>query len=125
MLKWQIIFFLFKTKLLILGLDVACFADYRLKYYKKTVQLSSPLNIKLKRIVDMPLLKRIVEQCNFTYMGQIFKTMYSLFFAFVKFCSSFYSTVFPLKHLARRDLIFRPEKVVILLKSSKAMPTHI
>ena len=37
-----------KTKFLILGLDVACFADSRLNYYQKAVQLQSPFNIKIK-----------------------------------------------------------------------------
>ena len=57
-----------KTKFLILGLDVACFSDH-LKYYQKAVQMHSPLNVKFKSIIDIPLLKRIVDQCDFTYMG--------------------------------------------------------
>ena len=67
-----------KRKFLILGLDVACFSDHRLKYYQKAVQIHSPVNVKLNSIIDMPLLKKIVEQCDFTYMGQIFKTLYLL-----------------------------------------------
>ena len=69
-----------KTKFLILGLDVACFSDYHLRYYQKAVQMSSPLNLKLKSTIDIPLLKRIVEQYAFTYMGQVFKALYLLSF---------------------------------------------
>ena len=72
-----------KTKFLILGLDVACFSDYRLRYYQKTVHMSSPLNVKLKRKIDIPLLKRIVQHSDFTYMGQVFKALY--LFSFYSF----------------------------------------
>ena len=83
-----------KTKFLIMGLDVACFNDCRLKYYQKAVQLQSPLNVKLNKIIDISLLKSIVKCCDLTYMGQIFKAVYltSFFFIFkiVKSGSSFY-----------------------------------
>ena len=68
-----------KTKFLIMGLDVACFNDCRLKYYQKAVQLHSPLTVKHNKIIDIPLLKSIV-QCCFMYMGQIFKAVYLLNF---------------------------------------------
>ena len=49
-----------KTMFLIMGLDVACFNDCRLKYYQKAMQLHSPLTVKLNKIIDIPLLKSIV-----------------------------------------------------------------
>ena len=78
----------FKTKFLILGLDVACSSDHRLKYYQKAVQMHAPLNVNLKSIIDIPLLKKIVDQCDFTYMGQIFKPLYLLsFYSFLRLSS--------------------------------------
>ena len=62
-----------KTTFLLHGLDVACFADARLKYYEKSIQIHAPLSVKLKKIIDIPLLKDIVDQCDYTYMGQISK----------------------------------------------------
>ena len=56
-----------KTKFLIFALDVACFSDYRLRYYQKAVQMHSPLNVKLKSIIDISLLKRIVHQCDYVH----------------------------------------------------------
>ena len=114
-----------KTTFLLHGLDVACFADARLKYYQKSIQIHAPLSVKLKKVIDIPLLKSIVDQCDYTYMGQIFKCVYLL-----SFYSFFYMSNLvphsiqefsPLKHLARGDLIFKSNKVVLLLKWSKTM----
>ena len=38
-----------KTKLLILGLDVAGFADVHLKSYQQAVQMHAPLTVNLKK----------------------------------------------------------------------------
>ena len=90
--------------------------------------MHSQLNVKLKSIIDIPLLKRIVELCDFTYVAQIFKALYLL---------SFYSSMrlsdlvphteaqfSPLKHLARSDVILRPEKLILILKRLKTMQTN-
>ena len=70
-----------KSKFIIFGLDVACFSDHRLKYYQKAVQLHAPFHVKLNKIIDVTLLKKIVSQCDLTYMGQIFKGLYLLSFS--------------------------------------------
>ena len=110
-----------KTKFLIFGLDVACFSDHCLRYYQKAEQMNSPLNVKLKSIIDISLLKRIVYQCDFTYMGQIFKALYLRLSNLVPHAVAQFS---PLKHLARGDVILRPEKIVVILKWSKTMQTN-
>ena len=71
-----------ETKFIILGLDVACFNDSRLKYYQKAVQLQSPLNVQLKKIIDIPLLKSIVQLCDFMYMAGLRLCIYSVSFYF-------------------------------------------
>ena len=139
-----------KSKFIIFGLDVACFSDHRLKYYQKAVQLHAPLQAKLNKIIDeklleeielhaplqaklnkiidVKLLKEIVAQCDLTYMGQIFKGLYLLsFFSFLRLsnlvphaCTGFS----PLKHLARGDIIFKPEKIIVLVKWSKTMQNN-
>ena len=74
-----------KCKFVIFGLDVACFNDHRLKYYQRAVQLHAPLKVKLNKIINVNLLKKIVAQCDLTYMGQIFKGLYLLsFFSFLR-----------------------------------------
>ena len=73
-----------KSNFIIFGLYVACFNDHRLKYYQRAVQLHAPLYVKLNKIIDVNLLKKIVSQCDLTCMGQIFKGLYLLsFFSFL------------------------------------------
>ena len=109
-----------RSKFIILGLDVACFNDARLKYYQKAVQLQSPLNVKLNKIIDISLLRSIVQLCDFTYMGQIFKAVYLLsFFSFLRLSNLVPHSMAqfsPLKQLSQGDLIFAPDKVVIIIK---------
>ena len=69
-----------KTNLLIFGLDVVGFADVCLKYYQKAVQMHAPMTVNLKKVIDIPLSKLIIQQCDYTYMGQVFKTLYILSF---------------------------------------------
>ena len=114
-----------KSTFTIYGLDVSCFTDQRLKLYQRAVQIHAPFAVKLNKIIDIALLKRIVHQCDLTYMGQIFKAIYLLsFFSFLRLsnlvphCVGAFS---PLRHLARGDLIFKPEKVIIMIKWSKTM----
>ena len=99
-----------RTQYLLCGLDISCSIDARLKFYLKAVQRQAPLVIKLNKIIDIPMLSQIVEQCDFTYMGQIFKALYLLsFYSFLHISNlvphavSKFST---LKHLARGDIIF-------------------
>ena len=117
-----------KTKFVIMGLDVACFNDCRLKYYQKAVQLHSPLTVKLNKVIDIPLLKSIVQCCNFTYMGQIFKTVYLFsLFSFLRLSNLVPHAIIqysPLKHLAQGGVIFHPNKVVVLPKWSKTMQSN-
>ena len=114
-----------KTQFLLCGLDVACFTDVRLKFYQKAIQRQTPLNIKLNKIIDITTLKLIDDQCNYTYMGQVFKALYLLsFYSFLHLSNLVpraVAKVSPLKHIARGDVIFRPNKLVILVKWSKTM----
>ena len=74
-----------KSTFTIYGLDVSCFVDYRLKLYQRAVQLPAPLSVKLDKVIDIALLKQIVQQCDLTCMGQIFKAVYLLsFFLFLR-----------------------------------------
>ena len=117
-----------KSKFIIFGLDVACFSDHRLKYYQKAVPLHAPLQVKLNKIIEVKLLNEIVSQCDLTYMGQIFKGLYLLnFFSFLRLsnlvphsCTGFS----PLRHLARGDIIFKPGKMIVLVKWSKTMQNN-
>ena len=94
-----------KTQFLLCGLDVASFSDARLKFYQKAVQRQAPLSIKLNKLIDISLLNDIVEQCNYMYMGQVFKALYLLsFYSFLRLSNLVPHAIAkfsPLKHLAR------------------------
>ena len=66
----------------------------------------------LKTIIDIPTLQLMVRHCDFTYMGQVFKAVYTLaFFSFLRLSNLVPHTVksySPLYHLARGDIIFAP-----------------
>ena len=117
-----------KTQFLLCGLDVACFNDARLKFYLKAIQRHAPLVVKLNKIIDIPMLSQIVEQCDFTYMGQVFKALYLLsFYSFLRISNLVphaVSKFSPLKHLARGDIIFQQDKIVVIVKWSKTMQSN-
>ena len=91
-----------KANFIILGLDVAIFQDMRIKSYQEAVQLAALMNVKLKKIIDIPLLLKIVEQCDFTYMGQVFKPLYLLAFYSFQFGPPFYGYIFTFEAVGSR-----------------------
>ena len=114
-----------KANFIVLGLDVSIFQDVRIKYYQKAVQLSAPMNVKLKKVIDVPLLLQIIDQCNYTYMGQVFKPLYLLaFYSFLRMSNLVphsMAAFSPLRHLAQGDVMYRKDKIVLLIKWSKTM----
>ena len=73
-----------KIQFLLCGLDVARFTDARLKFYQKVVRRQAPLKIYFYKIIDISILTQIVEQCDYMYMGQLFKALYLLrFYSFL------------------------------------------
>ena len=117
-----------KSQFLIFGLDVTCFTDARLKLYQRAIQLHAPLTVKLNKIIDVSLLIKISEECDYMYMGQIYKALYLLsFFSFLRrsnLVSHSIAAFSPLKQLARADVIFKPGKMIIIVKWFKTMQNN-
>ena len=72
--------------------------------------LKKPFQAKLKKIIDIDTLQLIVRACDFTYMGQVLKAVYTLvFFSFLRLSNlvphsaSKYSSLY---QPARGDVIF-------------------
>ena len=102
-----------KTTLALYGLPTLPFSDPRIKYFQKAMVLHKPFKVQLKKVIDIPTLQLIVRLCDSTYMGQIFKAVYTLaFFSFLRLSNlvphsqKLYS---PLYQLARGDIIFAPQ----------------
>ena len=99
-----------KAKMALFGLSTAIFQDQRLKYFQKAITLHRPFKAKLKSLIDIDTLMLIVRACDFTYMGQIFKAVYTLaLFSFLRLSNLVphtVSTYSPLQQLTRGDVIF-------------------
>ena len=78
--------------------------------------------------MDKELLSQIVQNCNYTYMGHILKTIYLLgFFGFLRLSNLVphtASTFSHLKHLCKGDFFFNDKEAVILLKWTKTLQFH-
>ena len=101
-----------RTKFAMLGLDTSPFQDPRIRYFTKAITLTSSLKVSLKAVIDIPLLLKIVSQCDNTYMGQVFKAAYLLsFFSFLRISNLVphsLNTFDPVKHLSRADVFYAP-----------------
>ena len=117
-----------KAKLALFGLPVYPFSDPRIKYFQKAMILHRPFKVTLKKIIDIHTLQLIVRACDFTYMGQVFKAVYTIaFFSFLRLsnlvphCNKSFS---PLYHLARADILFAPPGLQIIIKWTKTLQSR-
>ena len=94
----------------------------KLAMYLKSIQKSSPFHVKLHHIIDIPFLSSIVQKCDLTYLGFVFKACYlTAFFGFFRLSNLVPHTIAQfsvLKHLTRGDVFFDNKFVTILLKWS-------
>ena len=63
-----------------LSMDLKPFHDPKISLYLKAIQKSSPTLLKVNNLVDRCLLHQIVQTCDLTYLGYIFKTAYLIAF---------------------------------------------
>ena len=112
----------FSTKF---GLNFEAFEHRKIGMYLKSLQKSSPLSVKLHQVIDVKILRHIVNKCDLTYMGPIFKVAYILgFFGFLRLSNLVPHTTSLFnhtKHLAQGDIIFTKSHVIVLLKWTKTM----
>ena len=115
-----------KANLAIYGLSTQLFQDPRIRYFQRAIALHQPFKPCLKSIIDIDTLQLIVRVCDSTYMGQVFKAIYTLaFFSFLRISNlvPHSSKKFsPLYHLARGDVIFAPPRHPIDNKMVKNTP---
>ena len=86
-----------------------------------------PWQSLLAKIIDIPMLHKIVHQCDYMYMGAVFKALnLTAFFSFVRISNlvphsqAAYS---PLYQLSRGDIFFAHPGVHILIKWTKTIQT--
>ena len=114
-----------KTKLSNFGLDISCFQDPRIKVYNKAILRHSQFNPNIKAIIDIPMLTRLVHQCDSMHMGTIFKAAFlTSFFSFLRISNLVPHSISSfdyMNQLARADVIFAPPGAYILIKWSKTL----
>ena len=66
-----------KANLALFGLLTDSFAYPRIKYFQKAMILHRSFKVGLKKIIDVHTLQLIVRACDFTYMGQVFKAVFT------------------------------------------------
>ena len=112
-----------KAMSVIHGLSDWPFSHVQVKYFVRSLQLSNPITVTLKKIIDIPLLRQIVKQCDTTYMGQVFKAVYlTAFFSFLRLSNfvPYASAQFSAKkHLTREDIFFNLGKPSFWLNGQK------
>ena len=114
-----------KTKFSMWGLDTSPFNDPHIKYFTKAITLTSTLKVSLKAVIDIPLLTNMINQCDHTFMGQVYKAAYLLsFFSFFRISNLVPHTINsfdPVKHLARANVFFASPGAHILMTWSKTL----
>ena len=112
-----------KTQFALYALNTQAFVDPRIKYYTKALTLNRPFRATLKSIIDIPLLEKIVHQCQFMYMGVTFKALYLIaFFSFLRISNLVPHSIAaysPLQHLSRGDIFFAPQAFTYWLNGQK------
>ena len=85
-------------------------------------------SVKLKKIIDVELLKTIMATCDSMWMGQIYEALYLIvFFSFLHIYNLVphkIASFSPLEQLTRGDVFFAPPGLHILVKWSKTMQTR-
>ena len=115
------------SKLSLWGVSTQPFQDPRIKYFQKAMTLHRPFKVQFKKVIDIDTLHLIVRTCDSTYMGQVFKAVYTLaFFSFLRLSNLVPHSVqsfSPLYHLARADIMAVPG-MHIVIKWSKTIQSR-
>ena len=73
-----------KTTLAMYGVSTISFYDRRIRLFQKSLRMTKQLMVKIKKIIDIDMLKDIVAICDSMWMGQIYKVIYLVaFFSFL------------------------------------------
>ena len=110
------------------GVSTIAFYDQKIRLFQKSLRMTKQLKIKIKKIIDIDILKNVVPICDSMWMGQIYKALYLVaFFSFLQISNlvSYKIASFsPLEQLTRGDVFFASLGLHIFVKWSKTMETR-
>ena len=117
-----------KTTLAMHGVSTIAFYDQRITLFQRSLRMTRQFTVKIKKIIDIDMLKDIVATCDSMWMGQIFKTLYLVaFFSFLCISNLVPHKIdafSPLEQLTRGDVFFASPGLHVLVKWSKTMQTR-
>ena len=118
-----------KHYFILYGLDNHTCSHPKLAMFLKSMAINRPLQIKIQGIIEIPLLKLMVNKCDSLPHPIIYKGIYLLaFFAFLRISNLVASTIKGFdssRHLSRGDVIWGAPGAHILLKWSKTIQDRL
>ena len=72
--------FAVKTTLAMYAVSTIAFYDQRIRLFQKSLRMTKQLTVKIKKIIDIDMLKNIVAICDSMWMGQVYKALYLVAF---------------------------------------------
>ena len=113
-----------KAKLALFGNPIHIFKMRESSTFKRPMLQHRHIKVNLKRIIDIQTLQLIIRTCDLTYMGQVFKAVYTLaFFSLLLLSNLVLHTIFSSVSF-RGDVIFASQGIHILIKWSKKIQTR-
>ena len=69
-----------RAKLVVLGLNPSPQDHKKIKYYLRALKLNRPISVTSCHIISVHMLLKIVYQCDYFYMGKVFKAVFLVVF---------------------------------------------
>ena len=114
-----------RAQCIVFNLDTVAFQHQQIQYFLKSLKINRPLQPKLHKHIDIQLLTSIVQVADSLQNAQIFKPLYILaYFSFLRLSNILPHTVATFDytlHLAKGDVIFAEDQVLLIIKWSKTM----
>ena len=99
-----------KTTQAMYGVFTISFYNQRIRLFQKSLRMTMQLTVKIKKIIDIDMLKDIIAICDSMWMGQIYKAIYLVaFFSFLRISNLVphkIASFSPLEQLTRGDVFF-------------------
>ena len=114
-----------KSRLQAYGFNIDHWCHPRIKYYTKSFQHTRRFKAYLPRVIDIQMLKNIVQACDSSPFNFVFKAVYLMaFYSFLRISNLVphsISTFSTLHQVCRGDIFFAPPGIHILIKWTKTL----
>ena len=113
---------------IVFNLDSVYFQHHQIQYFFKSLKINRPLQPKIHKHIDIQLLTSITCVAETLHHPPVFKPLYILaYFSFLRLSNilpHIITTFDNTRHLAKGDVIFAEDQVLLIIKWSKTMQTR-